>query len=418
MNTGALPSRVGTAGTNRTSGETVKGVEDPMETFCYMMVEEFLMRKKMTDTLSQFRNEWIRPDEEAATFSWYEVCMKLRLPDILDSAPSKSTVLENVATTLIKESSLRMRAPMDVVVKGLAKMPKPKPLPGTKAALEMLKTLERESTARSSTVDDDGVDGTIIHSVSSPGSDTVEWQKREKLIKNKKPILIPSRLEDQSKRDQGNIFLPKSNKPSAENWVPEITRMKSIGRDLSVAQDNLGDIIKREAQNEREMRQFKTSIFEKAKVEESLGTKKKIECACCKLMFSYVNLPLKVSNKAVVDNRRKWANGKKGWWSMKDEKLAIMPRCYVEVHVCTFCAQFFFDQDAYRPSLEKIEYEARRTAFLATKQLEKERWDPVKLVEKDRAAAELAAEMAEKASTYSDDASQNNSIGSSISRER
>jgi hypothetical protein len=387
-----------------------------METFCFMMIEEFLMRKKMTETLSQFRSEWIRPDEEAATFSWYEVCMKLRLPEILDSAPSKSTILENVASTLIKESSLRMRAPVDVVVKGLAKMPKPKPLPGTKAAQELLlKTLDRDSTTRGSTMVGDGANDSTAFSMSSPGSETILEQQQARKQKQKQTALIPSRLEVQTMRDQGNLFMPKSSKPSAENWVPEITRMKSIGRDLSVAQDNLGDIIKREAQSEREMRQFKTSVFEKAKVEESLGSKKKIECACCKLMFSYVNLPLKVSNKAVVDNRRKWANGKKGWWSMKDEKLAIMPRCYVEVHVCTFCSQFFFDQDTYRPSLEKIAFEARRTAYMETKQLEKERWDPVKLVEKDRLAAELAAELAEKASSYSDEASQgNNSISSSM----
>ena len=66
---------------------------NPMDVFCYMMVEEFLMRKGLDSTLNAYRKEWRRPDDETSVFSWYDVCMKLRLPDILESAPEKSTVL-------------------------------------------------------------------------------------------------------------------------------------------------------------------------------------------------------------------------------------------------------------------------------------------------------------------------------------
>ena len=79
---------------------------NPMDVFCYMMVEEFLMRKGLDSTLNAYRKEWRRPDDETSVFSWYDVCMKLRLPDILESAPEKSTVLENLALTLTKEASL------------------------------------------------------------------------------------------------------------------------------------------------------------------------------------------------------------------------------------------------------------------------------------------------------------------------
>lgn len=38
-------------------------MEQKFDTFCHMVVEEFLMRKGMTGTLNQFREEWQRPDE-------------------------------------------------------------------------------------------------------------------------------------------------------------------------------------------------------------------------------------------------------------------------------------------------------------------------------------------------------------------
>jgi hypothetical protein len=37
---------------------------DSMSLFCHLMVEEFLMKKGMGDTLSAFREEWkTKPDE-------------------------------------------------------------------------------------------------------------------------------------------------------------------------------------------------------------------------------------------------------------------------------------------------------------------------------------------------------------------
>jgi hypothetical protein len=37
---------------------------DQLTTFCYMVMEEFLMKKNMVDTLDAFRNEWTtRPDD-------------------------------------------------------------------------------------------------------------------------------------------------------------------------------------------------------------------------------------------------------------------------------------------------------------------------------------------------------------------
>jgi len=36
---------------------------DQNEIFCYLAVEEFLMKKQMHGTLRQFREEWRRPDQ-------------------------------------------------------------------------------------------------------------------------------------------------------------------------------------------------------------------------------------------------------------------------------------------------------------------------------------------------------------------
>jgi hypothetical protein len=353
-----------------------------------MLIEDFLMRKNLSGTLDAFRSEWQRPGESSTTFSWYEVCMKLRLHEILDKAPARETVLENLATTLTTEASLRMRAPMEVAVAGLATMPVTKPLPGTIAAFDKL---EDESFARSQISKEESlgldVPDTGMNFTEGGGGTTDNAARMSKRL-SKPPPIIASKM-GMAKTAGGmraeHMFNPNKGKPSAENWIPETTRMKSLGRDLAVAEENLGDIIKREVQSEREMRQFKTTIFQKAQVEESLGSKKKVMCGCCMRYYSYVNLPLKVSNKAVVDLRKNWSNGARGWWSQRDEKLGRMPRCYNDVSVCHFCSQFFLDQEAYRPSMEKLEYEVRKEAFFDTKRKEKEKWDPVRMLEKDRA---------------------------------
>lgn len=39
-------------------------MEGKVEIFCYLLIEEFLMKKNLQNTLETFRDEWIsRPDE-------------------------------------------------------------------------------------------------------------------------------------------------------------------------------------------------------------------------------------------------------------------------------------------------------------------------------------------------------------------
>jgi len=340
------------------------------------------MKKGMDKTLESFRQEWKRPEENVTTFSWYEVCLKLRLFDILEKAPERSTVLENLTTMLTNEASIRMRKPSEVTLSGLAKMPEARPMFGTKTSFT-----ELEDARARPVMDDPNSMSQISLSRNNVQSSSTSGSRQRKTIMEDSHMMNAA-VRIQSKYDKNKKkfeFNSNKDRPSVENWIPETTRMQSIGRDIAVAKDNLGDIIKRETQSDREMRQFKTSVFEKALVEESLGSKKKLECGCCMLKFSYVNLPLKVSNKAVVDLRKQWSGGKRGWWSARDEKLGQMPRCYNDTAVCTFCAQFFVEQDRYRPSMEKIEYEQRRAAYFEAKRKEKERNDPLKMLEKDQA---------------------------------
>jgi len=227
-------------------------------------------------------------------------------------------------------------------------------------------------------------------------------------------------------------------KPSGENWIPEISRFKSLERDLIVAKENLTDIILREQSTAREMKQFRTTDLQRAKLAEELrlAHSHKVECGCCLLQFLPCNLPLKVSQKAVLDIRIKWSGkltsstvfggvnpslstnqeivtatislpesppkpGKKTLIEKMAERLSALPRCYDDVPVCTFCAQFFHDQDEYRPSYLKITHEERKAVRMEAREREKAWWDPLKMVEKDREDEENAEKLAASASIHS-----------------
>ena len=103
------------------------------DTFTHLVIEDFLRKKNMNNTLRQFKEEWseTRPSEDDAILSWYEISMKLRLPDIvgINEDNANSTVLENISLALMRESSLRARRGIEIITEGLATLPKVKPLP-------------------------------------------------------------------------------------------------------------------------------------------------------------------------------------------------------------------------------------------------------------------------------------------------
>lgn len=226
----------------------------------------------------------------------------------------------------------------------------------------------------------------------------------------------------------------KGMKASSANWIADEARVRSIRRDIAVAKETISDMKKRELNTQREMKQFRRNDFEKAVELEDLQVKKKIPCGCCYQLFSDVNLPLKVSNKAVVDMRKKFANEDKevdpaffirnvppskgkGWWLKIDYKLSNLSRCYDDVSVCVFCAQFFKDQDSYRPSFETVYYEDRKRAYFEQKALERAHWDPLASSEAHKIETErIELEMkAAAAITNNAAASQQNASADGIS---
>jgi hypothetical protein len=152
-----------------------------------------------------------------------------------------------------------------------------------------------------------------------------ETKRRHSPVKDKKPVpspakstntalrpqtnhqqcavtsLIPSKLERIDKFGNGKI-----NRTSPENWLPDKFRMRSRMRELAMAQETLNSIIVREIDNARQEKRLSVPVYERAVNEESLSMVKKHPCGCCLQKYLHVNLPLKVSQKAIIDIRVKW----------------------------------------------------------------------------------------------------------------
>jgi len=420
---------------NKTNHDNNNNIEinQAMDVFTTMVIEEFLMQKGMKSTLNEFRNEYKRPEEDITMISWYEIALKLRLPDMLEI--HKGTVLESIIAALLRESSIRSRRSLEIVSTGLVAQAKSSSLPPIIDGNISQEFIMSSSGIRSpQSKKDDPITETQTKSDASNKiifeHKTNEKEKEKKKHKSKRHQqdyndypLVQRQLELIQLERFGKV------KPSAENWVPENIRLRSIYRDIAVAKDTLSDVLTREDTNRKEVKRLSVTALDKAHTEESLGCIKKIPCGCCLQKFLYVNLPLKVSQKAIIDIRKKWSGGltsatvfgqieesnenensnlieggegegegeeineESGTDSLKkkqkkkkpltDERLTAIPRCYDEVPVCIFCSQFFQKQEAYRPSYMQITYEERLAVFKETRRREKEYWDPLKMCEKD-----------------------------------
>ena len=173
-----------------------------------------------------------------------------------------------------------------------------------------------------------------------------------------------------------------------ENWIPDNVRLNQSMRGLKVAHQNVDDVIMLELDLKRTLKGVNVTPYDQAIKEEELGVTRKIPCACCLQKFLYVNLPLKVSEKAIIDIRVKWTGGmtsqtvwsdtlkaivtttfetssssreetteftsptKRGKLFVNTKKVpdTIPIKVYSDVRVCLFCSQFFQFQESYRPS--------------------------------------------------------------------
>eukprot|EP01041_Mallomonas_annulata_P011555 gene11555-24167_t len=375
------------------------------DNFCHMVIEEFLMKKNMADTLEQFRKEWHRPDENTSLLSWCDISLKLHLADI--SKGSKyTTVLENITNELSQESSIRMRKSPLITVQGLAQLPQVRATNKRFSSSAGLFTSEP-------VLEDDDIKIENKESMSTHGSTS----RRERFIrKGKTDSTLPvartvsntdlAHTKDKKKQretqlhqveytikrqyDPNSIDKYTKTRVSAESCIPELVRMKALQRDLSVAMENLHGLTIAQNNKERSLKHLNIDELERAHLEESLGRKKRSQCGCCLLLFSHVNLPLSVSNKAIADLRKNWSaiTGTALRDEDINEKLVQIPRCYDQIRVCRFCSQFFHDLERYRPSFEAVAIEERRKIALLREKQEKEYWDPLKMCEKDRMQAD------------------------------
>lgn len=377
-----------------------------MELFAFLAIEEFLMKKNMPETLSSFRQEWLsRPDEATSMMTWYDLALKLRLPDLIaqsnkgDANIDNISIVEHVVSALVKESSVRSRRAPEVIVNGLATLPQAISLPQLISNYDIINEGHLNSP---SNVD---IDYRLNRNQSSASKFPVvtrESGKDQNHLNNSKELV---RMGSGNK---SKFSKKKSAVHSEENWIPEVTRMGSIARDIQVAKESMSDIIMREITAKRELKRFLISPLETAKIQESLGTTKKKRCSCCLQKFLYCNLPLKVSQKAILDIRIKWTGGlnsdsifnntasneplyksenfSASWMEdfEKSERLKVVPRCYDEVWVCFFCAQFFQRQESYRPSYQQIVAEEEATVLVDQIKRETQYWDPLKMMEKDK----------------------------------
>jgi hypothetical protein len=298
--------------------------------------------------------------------------------------------LENLVNALIQESSVRNRRPTEVTVSGLATLPKATSLPALPPP-----------------------EPTISVSIPKPAFSSPKRQHHEHEGKHKKEqkTLNNKRSLDTFSNLTGNLNFNKT-KQSNENWIPEEMRLRSLQRELLTVKEIFNDTKTLENSLQREMKRLNVSDLDRAKAVEKLAATKKMPCGCCMQDFLHVNLPMKVSRKAVIDLRIKWSgkltsdsvfrgtstreladslaenakNKKDGPPSVEDIDTfgSTVPRCYDKVGVCIFCAQFFQEPDDYRPSYQAIVYQEKKTAYFETKRREREYWDPLKMLDKDR----------------------------------
>eukprot|EP01036_Dinobryon_divergens_P033701 gene33701-43559_t len=396
-----------------------------MDNFCHMIIEEYLTRKQLKATLDTFREESKKAYDDSAIISWYEIALKLRLPELVDickkggsggknTALPTSTLMHCLVQSLLRDSSLKNRRPVDVTLTGLASSIQrnhnavsepPSPnfnsnsgnLPSLSASGFGNASSPRALSPHSMLYGDDG------------GKDQFESNNKQQMNK----ILSNVHLKRQLDNVDRNLAIAKNNlaKTSSENWIPEEVRMRSMYREFQLLKENLGDIRKREEVERVNMKVLSVTDLQRAQIKESLGATKKINCGCCLRKYLDVNLPLRVSQKAIMDIRIYWSGNLtsatvfggepvKPVAKTSDESLAdgqdpgeeeggdsnkkqmILQRlgCY---------DKFFQKQEAYRPSYSEIVQSERKAVYLENKRREEEYWDPLKMMEKDRAAIEL-----------------------------
>jgi hypothetical protein len=391
--------------------------DEQITIFSHLIIEEFLRKNQMTQTLENFQNEWKnKPIETISHISWINIALKLHLPSLINQNETKNqSIIEHILNLLLTNSAIRMRTEPEVLINGLAEIPR------TKATMPIPPLPPLSPCLKTSSLDGDSSSGSTNRRKKKQSDEDFinEWNEEQKFLKKyqKKmakitsnsstalhsPIRhsVPNAAATTSVNPAGDTNLsrklrknlhPPTLKPSTENWIPEVIRFRSIHRDLATLDTNLKSTLTMETELNRELRSFQLNELDKSHLEEELGVSKKLSCGCCLQSYSQINLPMTIPMKAVIDIRKKWSHGKRGWWSEDDERIEFLPKCYEGIKICLYCSQFFHQQDFYRPSFDSIKKEQKEQTKNELKRLEKEYWDPLKMIEKDRSKIEALGE--------------------------
>lgn len=370
--------------------------------------------------------------------SWYDLVLRLKLPDLLKiqqqkapTLPESSTIIENLVMALMRESSIRNRQEMSVTLAGMANVHTPSAnttqqshpakLPPTLRPLDPMQTYAVDTS--------NAVQPTSPqhkHKNSTAGLSSQHSGPRARPHSASARYLPPR--ADRKSVDGGNLNGTNSNGMSMERYIPDDKRTRALQRQFLSVKQLLDESRNIQKSLDREMKRLAVSDLDRAKTQEALQTVHKVACGCCNMEFLPVNLPMKVSRKAILDIRQKWSgrltsktvfggtedvkateeddlqmllaatdatkkvdareSSKKKQQQMQEEyaqkRQQAVPTCYDQVGVCVFCAQFFHTPEKYRPSYQQIVHEEKRAAYMEQKEREREYWDPLRMVEKDR----------------------------------
>lgn len=366
--------------------------------------------------------------------SWYDIVLRLKLPELLriqrekaPALPESATIVEHLVMALMRDASLRNRQDVTVTLGGMAAVHTPSltlsRMPTGLRPLDPIQSFAVDtSNATQPVAPSLGLDA--YQAAHATDNKSLGAQKMRARPQSAGPRYHASKQKSGHAAGGGGLQSNRNGKFSAENAIPDDRRTRSLQRQFMTVKQLLEESRSMQKSMERETRRLAVSDLERAKMQESLQTIHKVPCGCCQVLFLPVNLPVKVSRKAILDNRIKWSGrlnsrtifggrdttrsltGADDQWegvTSKEEQAAAaaaaakeeeeealiarekcVPRCYDQVGVCLFCAQFFQEPEKYRPSYRQIVFEEKKAAFLQQKEREREWWDPLRMVEKDR----------------------------------
>ena len=123
--------------------------------------------------------------------------------------------------------------------------------------------------------------------------------------------------------DEATVMRQFMSRRSNESWMPWDVRFKMLRKNMKIQKENALDTAIWEDLLEKN--EIDLDYLSIARSQEKYSGKNKKKCALCRLEYLNVNLPLKISFKAVLDLRQKWGlnGGEAGGMLAKVPRIMI-----------------------------------------------------------------------------------------------